>query len=63
MSNMAYCRFRNTLPDLRDCFQALNEMNNLDDLSKDEVIAATKLIALCDEIAKDWADEVVTSKG
>ena len=63
MSNMAYCRFRNTLPDLRDCFHALNEMNNLDDLSKDEAIAATKLIALCDEIAKDWADEVVTSKG
>lgn len=32
MSNMSYCRFRNTLSDLRDCANNFDE----DDLSKEE---------------------------
>lgn len=28
MSNMSYCRFRNTLSDLRDCQEALSEMED-----------------------------------
>jgi hypothetical protein len=51
MSNMSYCRFQNTLKDLRDCAEALEEIgDNLAELSKDEARAATALIAICQEI-------------
>lgn len=46
--NMAYCRFQNTLADLRDCFQHLG-----DSVSQAEEEARTKLVALCEEIAED----------
>ena len=38
MSNMSYCRFRNTLYDLQDCKRALNEgaLDNDSDTSKEE---------------------------
>lgn len=48
MSNMSYCRFRNTLGDLRDCRDALEEIGgDLSELSADEQKAATALIKLC----------------
>ena len=51
MSNMSYCRFQNTLKDLRDCADALEEIgDNLAELSK-EARAATELIAICQEIS------------
>ena len=56
MANMSYCRFQNTLEDLRDCRDALNE-NGLKDLSADEREAAELLIQICDDIAADWADQ------
>jgi hypothetical protein len=52
MSNMSYCRFQNTLGDLRDCAKALEEIDgNLAELSKDEARAANNLIELCRLIA------------
>jgi hypothetical protein len=59
MSNMSYCRFQNTLADLRDCEEALNERGNLDDLdlSEGELKAARRLIALCGRIWGDWESE------
>ena len=52
MSNMSYCRFQNTLRDLRDCSEALEEIDgNLAELSKDEARAANDLIELCRLIA------------
>lgn len=52
MSNMSYCRFQNTLRDLRDCAEALEEIDgNLAELSKDEAQAANGLIELCKRIA------------
>ena len=52
MSNMSYCRFQNTLKDLRDCVDALEEIgDNLAELSKEEARAATELIAICQEIS------------
>lgn len=52
MSNMSYCRFQNTLKDLRDCADALEEIgDNLAELSKEEARAATELIAICQEIS------------
>ena len=48
MSNMSYCRFQNTLNDLRDCRDALEEP--FDDLSDDEKVAALEMIEVCKEI-------------
>ena len=48
MGNMSYCRFQNTLQDLRDCY---NNMNG--DLSEEEQRAKEEIIELCKEIAKD----------
>ena len=50
MSNMSYCRFRNTLKDLRDC--AENIMST--DLSPDEAEARIALI----NVALDMLDEL-----
>ena len=50
MSNMSYCRFRNTLPDLQDCYDNMDET----DISKEEKKAKEKLIALCISIADDY---------
>lgn len=32
MANMSYCRFENTLNDMRDCIHAMNEADNITDL-------------------------------
>lgn len=51
MGNMSYCRLQNTLKDLRDCAEALEEIgDNLAELSKEEARAAAALIAVCQEI-------------
>ena len=56
MSNMSYCRFRNTLEDLRDCYEGLDD--ELDDgLHSEELIARKRLIALCQKII-DKAEDV-----
>lgn len=56
MSNMSYCRFRNTLADLIDCQDALNEHDGLDNLSEEEKRSAQRLIRVCRDIADDWGD-------
>ena len=43
MANMSYCRFENTLRDLRDCY---NNMDN-DNLSKSEFSARKQMIEMC----------------
>ena len=54
MSNMSYCRFRNTLEDLRDVKDNIpdtfNGWGNLDDEERE---AAVKLIKMCHKIASD----------
>lgn len=54
MSNMSYCRFQNTLNDLQDCHQ------NMDDgeLSKEEKRARKELIELCCSIIDDYGHEI-----
>lgn len=44
MPNMSYCRFSNTLSDLKDCYEALQEGKQL---SQEEELAKDKLIDLC----------------
>lgn len=52
MGNMSYCRFRNTLEDLRDCNEHLDEELN----SAEEIKARDKLLDLCKDIAIDYRD-------
>jgi hypothetical protein len=57
MANMSYCRFHNTLSDLRDCRDALSEMDDWEkELSPEEAKAAHRLFTLCREIAQDYTD-------
>jgi len=57
MANMSYCRFRNTLRDLHDCKDALDE-GDPDGLDGDERSARLALIRLCKEIVEGYGDEV-----
>jgi hypothetical protein len=53
MSNMSYCRFRNTLHDLQDCYDNMDQDDS--ELSEEEREAREKLIVLCSEIVSDYA--------
>jgi len=64
MSNMSYCRYENTLADLRDCAQAIEEEEGMGEaLSETEAQAKEALIELCCDIAeqvgnaRDYKDE------
>lgn len=50
MSNMGYCRFQNTLSDLRDCEEHMDD----DDLHEEEAAARRRLIKLCVRIAEQF---------
>lgn len=53
MANMlSYCRFENTLADLRDCEDHFQD----GDLSNSENSARARLIKLCAGIASDYGD-------
>ena len=52
MSNMSYCRFRNTLEDLKDCYENLDDTDVV--VVEDE--AREELINLCKQIAKEFED-------
>lgn len=51
---MSYCRFENTLNDLGDCYDHMNEK---DDLSDSEKRARFKLIQMCKDIVEEYGDE------
>lgn len=51
MSNVSYYRFRNTLDDLRDCYEYMDEPE-----SKAEQEARRRLIKLCMKIVHDYED-------
>ena len=60
MSNMSYCRFRNTDRDLSDCQDALEELFNdpaAEPLSREELVAAKRLVERCLEIVSLVADQ------
>lgn len=49
MANMSYCRFENTLNDLKDCAESLD-----DNLSGTEERARERLVKVCRDIIDDW---------
>lgn len=50
MSNMSYCRFVNTVADLDDCYENMDDA----DLGDMETKARKRLIDLCIDIACDY---------
>ncbi len=50
MANMSYCRFENTIRDLRDCFDNMDD----NDLSKSEFRYRNMMIEMCREIADQY---------
>ena len=54
MANMSYCRFENTLRDLRDCY---DNMGNTD-LSKSEFYARRHMIELCWDIYQEYCNNI-----
>lgn len=56
MANMGYCRFENTLEDLRDCLHHINDL-----LVPSEELAKEKLIDLCMDIVQQSGMDVIPS--
>lgn len=59
MSNMPYCRFQNTLQDLRDCANHISDT----DLSPDEASARERLISICREVVERLSTESEEENG
>lgn len=55
MANMSYCRFQNTLKDLRECWDAIQAEDG-EDLSAEEREARDAMIALCGTIHTSVGD-------
>lgn len=53
MGNMGYCKFENTLNDLRDCEDTIGDESE----SLTEESARKKLIELCKQIADEYGDD------
>lgn len=60
MSNMSYCRFTNTLADLQDCYEHMDEEHDPEEednpISEWENDARQELIALCQTITKQYGE-------
>jgi len=58
MGNMGYCRFENTLEDLRDCYEnwdSLVEEETDDKIPcESELKAREKMLKLCQDIVNDY---------
>lgn len=55
MANVSYRRFRNTLPDLKDCRVDMNDLSNM---CPEEYDARLELISLAVSIALEFGHEV-----
>lgn len=58
MANMSYCRFENTLADLKDCRDNMEEEPE----SESEKKARLQLIKLCKSIADDYWEDLCKNK-
>ncbi len=53
MANMNHCRHSNTLEDLKDCYDNMDEA-----VDTVEGVARLRLIKLCVQVANNYADEI-----
>ena len=51
MGNMSYCRFENTLADMRDCLRALENGLDAEELSSYEISALSGFASVAESIA------------
>lgn len=51
MGNMSYCRFQNTIQDLHDCYE---NMDNLEDDAIEEKASRKRLLKLCKDIIDEY---------
>ena len=51
MGNMSYCRFENTLADMRDCIHALENGLDAEELSEYEISALSRFVGVAEAIA------------
>ena len=59
MSNMSYCRFRNTLYDLQDCVNAIEMGESTgEDISSSELSALMEMRDLCDYFVENLSEEI-----
>ena len=56
MSNMSYCRFNNTVADMEDCVEALEE-DGIESLSESETEKAKRLYELAQEYIEIYQTE------
>ena len=62
MANMSYCRFENTLTDLDDCYDALNEAGGVKEYIKNkdcsvyERTSVLALVVLCQLISSEFGE-------
>ena len=61
MSNPTYCRFENTLVDLKDCYNALCDLSG-GDLEPSEEDAKEQLLKLCAKIDEEFGDKFIRRK-
>ena len=54
MANMGYCRFENTVRDLEDCYNHMDD-DNLSDTEKNK---RAQMIDLCKNISNDYEHEM-----
>ena len=55
--NMSYCRFENTLADLRDCEEALdNGAEQSEEMSDIEKSSMLNLISMCGRVYDEYKD-------
>ena len=52
MGNMSYCRFENTLADMRDCLYALEDGLDAEELSEYEINALSEFADVARQIAR-----------
>jgi hypothetical protein len=52
MGNMSYCRFENTLADMRDCLYALEDGLDAEELSEYEISALQDFADIARQIAR-----------
>jgi len=55
MSNMSYCRFRNTVGDLQDCYDNWDDMDEASE--EPESKARARLLKICKQIVADYGDD------
>ena len=53
MSNMGYCRFTNTLADMEDCLENIDD----NDLSPEEKNARDAFILICTEVHNGYGED------